>query len=406
MPFFLFMVGVSLGLVYKSMSCRAAASRKAIFRAVKLLVLGLFLQGYYFHGINNLTYGVDMEHIRWMGILQRPVQRIEAAAMCEIWLINDKKVRSGPSLIKKYQWHWIMVFLLTSMYLVLSYAIYAPDFEFQIPYDSSSEAKIYMVKCGVRGDTGPACNAAGMIDCMILGVKHLYRKPIYARTEQCSINSPDYGPLPPNASSWCQDPFDPEGYLSTVMAIVTFLIGLQYGHIIAHFKDHKRRLLLWLVPSSSFIVVGLLCDIFGMHINKALYSFSYMCVTTGVAGILLAAIYLVVDVYGYRRLTMVLEWMGMHALLIYIKCTRLLIRFDFYNKTLLIIELFQCCKQGEADECGLFVMRHMLKIIKLDIVDSFEKVILINQNHYHFVVEVKSYPSQFALIQNLSIDIL
>ncbi|KAL3643241.1 hypothetical protein CASFOL_014056 [Castilleja foliolosa] len=70
MPFFLFMIGVSLGLVYKNMSCRASASRKAIFRAAKLLVLGLFLQGGYFHGINNLTYGVNMEHIRWMGILQ------------------------------------------------------------------------------------------------------------------------------------------------------------------------------------------------------------------------------------------------------------------------------------------------------------------------------------------------
>lgn len=39
------------------------------------------------------------------------------------------------------------------------------------------------VKCGVRGDTGPACNAAGMIDRTILGIQHLYRKPIYARTE-------------------------------------------------------------------------------------------------------------------------------------------------------------------------------------------------------------------------------
>ncbi|GFP87610.1 hepaRaN-alpha-glucosaminide n-acetyltransferase [Phtheirospermum japonicum] len=338
MLFFLFMVGMSLGLVYKNMSCRAAASRKAIFRAVKLLVLGLFLQGVAIHGINNLTYGVDMEHIRWMGILQRIGVAYWVAAMCEIWPRNDEKVRSGPSLIKKYQWHWIMMFLLTSMYLVFSYAICVPDFEYQIPYDSSSEAKIYMVKCGVRGDTGPACNAAGMIDRMILGDTYIGNQYMPEQKQQCSINSPDYGPLLSNAPSWCQAPFDPKGCLSTVMAIVTCLIGLQYGHIIAHFKDHKRRLLLWLVPSSSFIVVGLLCDIFGMHINKALYSFSYMCVTIGVAGILLAAIYLVVgvfnlnslvilylmiqsvtrssynllrvEVYGYRWLTMVLEWMG------------------------------------------------------------------------------------------------
>ncbi|KAL7094172.1 hypothetical protein ACP275_11G085200 [Erythranthe tilingii] len=318
MPFFLFMVGVSLGLVYKNMPCRATASKKAIFRTVKFLILGVFLQGGYFHGINNLTYGVDMGQIRWMGILQRIAIAYLVGSMCEIWLRNDEKVGSGLSLLKKYQWHWVMVFMLTTVYLVLLYGLYVPDWSYQVPLTASSEVKLVKVKCGVRGNTGPACNAAGMIDRVILGIQHLYRKPIYARTHQCSINSPDYGPLPPNAPSWCQAPFDPEGLLSTVMALATCLIGLQYGHVIVHFKDHKYRLLQWLVPSSGFIILGVLCNIFGMHINKALYSFSYMCVTTGVAGILLASIYLVVDVYGYRRFTMVLEWMGMNALVIYV----------------------------------------------------------------------------------------
>ncbi|KAK4395709.1 Heparan-alpha-glucosaminide N-acetyltransferase [Sesamum angolense] len=319
MPFFLFMVGVSLALVYKNMSSRAAASKKAIFRALKLLIFGVFLQGGYFHGINNLTYGVDMDLIRWMGILQRIAVAYLVAAMCEIWLRNDEKVNSGLSLLKKYKWHWIMMLMLTTIYMLLLYGLFVPDWEYQIPIGApSEEAKIFTVKCGVHGDTGPACNAAGMIDRMILGVKHLYRRPIYARTKQCSINSPDYGPLPTNAPSWCQAPFDPEGILSTVMAIVTCLIGLQFGHIIVHFKDHRNRLLLWLAPSSAFVVLGVLCDIFGMHINKALYSVSYTCVTSGLAGLLLATIYLVVDVYGCRRFALVLEWMGMHALLIYI----------------------------------------------------------------------------------------
>ncbi|KAL3646982.1 hypothetical protein CASFOL_009154 [Castilleja foliolosa] len=33
-----------------------------------------------------------------------------------------------------------------------------------------------------------------------------------------------------------------------------------------------------------------------------------------------------------------------------------------------------CLKRGGSDECGLLVMRHMLEIINLDIVDSFEKI--------------------------------
>ena len=191
--------------------------------------------------------------------------------------------------------------------------------EVQIPIENSLSApKTFLVKCGVRGDTGPAYNAVGMIDRKILGIQYLYRRPVYARTKQCSINSPDYGPLPPDASSWCQTPFDSEGILSSMMAIVTCLVGLQFGHIIVHFKDHKDRLLQWSILSCCLLVTGFALNLFGMHMNKALYTFNYMCVMAGVAGLLFVAIYAMVDVFGYKRTTMVFEWIGKHALIIYV----------------------------------------------------------------------------------------
>lgn len=45
----------------------------------------------------------------------------------------------------------------------------------------------------------------------------------------------------------------------------------------------------------------------GIHINKALYSFSYTCVTTGAAGILLATIYLVVSFINSRALPVFIQ---------------------------------------------------------------------------------------------------
>ncbi|XVF58901.1 hypothetical protein PTKIN_Ptkin07bG0103300 [Pterospermum kingtungense] len=320
MPFFLFIVGVSLGLTYKRVSCRVTATRKAILRKLKLLMLGLFLQGGFFHGINNLTYGVDIQQMRLMGILQRIAIAYLVAAMCEIWLKGDDQVTSELSLLRKYQFQWVVALVVTIIYISLLYGLYVPDWEYQITdaTTSSSAPKIFAVKCGVRGDTGPACNVVGMIDRKILGIQHLYRKPVFERTKQCSIKSPDYGPLPSDAPTWCQAPFDPEGLLSSVMAVVTCLVGLHNGHIIVHFKDHGDRIRLWLIPSSVFLVSGLALDIFGMHVNKALYTFSYMCVTAGAAGFLFAGIYLLVDIYGYRRPTLVLEWMGKHALIIYI----------------------------------------------------------------------------------------
>eukprot|EP00268_Persea_americana_P038201 TRINITY_DN37823_c0_g1_i3.p1 TRINITY_DN37823_c0_g1~~TRINITY_DN37823_c0_g1_i3.p1 ORF type:complete len:399 (-),score=61.54 TRINITY_DN37823_c0_g1_i3:423-1619(-) len=319
MPFFLFIVGVSLGLTYKKLSGRGIATQKAVLRALKLLIVGLFLQGGYFHGINNLTYGVDLDKIRWMGVLQRIAISYLLAALCEIWFKNDDDVSSGFSMLKKYRYQWLVAIILTTIYMALLYGLYVPDWEYQIPSESSSIApKTFSVKCGVRGDTGPGCNAVGMIDRRVFGIQHLYKRPVYARTKECSINSPNYGPLPPDAPSWCQAPFDPEGLLSTVMAVVTCLIGLHFGHVIVYFKDHKDRIVQWMIPSFCLVVLGFSLEILGLHVNKVLYSLSYTCVTAGAAGILFAGTYVLVDIYGYRRPTMVMEWMGMNALMIYI----------------------------------------------------------------------------------------
>ncbi|XP_042507854.1 heparan-alpha-glucosaminide N-acetyltransferase-like [Macadamia integrifolia] len=317
-PFFLFIVGVSLALAYKKPELRCTATKKSILRAMKLSLLGLLLQGGYLHRVFDLSYGVDLTKIRLMGILQRIAIAYLVSALCEIWLKSNEEdmENSRASHLLRYRFQWIVAFTLSTIYLILLYYLYVPDWEFQI--NEKGSLKTFKVNCGVRGDTGPACNAAGMIDRRLLGIPHLYSKPVYARTEQCSINSPDYGPLPSNAPSWCQAPFDPEGLLSSVMGIVSCLIGLHFGHIIVHFREHKERVLNWMIPASILVVFGFMLNLSGMHFNKALYSLSYMCVTTGVAGIFLAGTYMLVDVYGWRRPTMVMELLGKHALLIFI----------------------------------------------------------------------------------------
>ncbi|XP_009420991.2 uncharacterized protein LOC104000630 isoform X2 [Musa acuminata AAA Group] len=317
MPFFLFIVGVALALTYKRVTNQAVATWKALLRALKLFVVGLVVQGGYFHGLHNLTYGVDILSIRWMGVLQRIAMAYLLVAICEIWLKSDDVVDSGYSLVRRYRLQLLVGLILTIMYMVLLYGSYVPDWEYQIPGPGSTP-KTLSVKCGVRGDTGPACNAVGMTDRQIFGIRHLHRRPVYERTKQCSINSPASGPLPPDAPSWCQAPFDPEGLLSSVMAIVTCLIGLQFGHVIIHFKDHKDRIVQWLIPSFCLLALAFSLDFFGMRMNKALYTLSYTCATAGAAGMLFTGVYVLVDVGGYRRPTSAMEWLGMHALMIYI----------------------------------------------------------------------------------------
>ncbi|KAG6471869.1 hypothetical protein ZIOFF_069316 [Zingiber officinale] len=310
-------LGVALSLAYKRVPNKVVATKKAILRASKMFFVGLFVQGGYFHGLHNLTYGVDISKIRWMGVLQRIAVAYLFAAMCEIWLKSDDNINSESSVSRPGKLQLLLCLILASIYTVLLYGLHVPDWQYEIPSEGST-TKSFVVKCGVRGDIGPACNAVGMIDRKILGIQHLHRRPVYERTKQCSIDSPASGPLPFDAPSWCQAPFDPEGLLSSVMAIVTCLIGLQFGHVIIQMKHHYDRIIHWVIPSLFLIALACIMEATGMQINKSLYTVSYTCITAGAAGMLFTATYVLVDVFGYRRPTLAMEWLGKHALMVYI----------------------------------------------------------------------------------------
>lgn len=318
-PFFLFAVGVSLAFAYKRRSDRVSATKKAILRATKLFLTGLLLQGGFLHNIHDLTYGVDISKIRLMGVLQRIAVSYLVVALCEIWLRGGDEggIGSGYTIIRKYRLQMFAGIFLMATYTMILYGLHVPDWEYDTTSPDST-TKHFVVACDVRGHTGPGCNAVGMIDRSVLGIQHLYTRPVYLKTEWCSIDSPGNGPLPSDAPAWCEAPFDPEGLLSSLMAIVTCLIGLQFGHVIVHFKGHDERMVRWSIPALSLLALGFTLNLFGMHMNKSLYNLSYTYVTGGAAGLFFAGIYLLVDVYGYKRPILPMEWMGKHALMIFV----------------------------------------------------------------------------------------
>ncbi|VFQ67803.1 unnamed protein product [Cuscuta campestris] len=316
MPFFLFVSGVSLALVYnnKDVSDRRSSTWKVVSRTFNFFLIGIFLQGGFLHGITSLTYGVDIERLRWLGILQRIAIGYIVAALLEIW--NPYGKRKGVGFFMNYIWHWATAFALCTTYMGLLYGLYVPDWQFSIPQSAtlndSNKSYIYKVKCNVRGDMGPACNSAGMIDRIILGIGHLYAKPVYRNLEECRISDPP---------SWCHAPYEPEGILSSLTAAVTCIIGLHYGHVLVQMKEHKERLYNWSILSFPLLCLGLFLALLGIPLNKSLYTISYMLVTSATAGITFSILYLLVDVYGWRKIFFVLEWMGKHSLCIFILVT-------------------------------------------------------------------------------------
>ncbi|GAA0179977.1 hypothetical protein LIER_42233 [Lithospermum erythrorhizon] len=111
-----------------------------------------------------MTYGVDIGRIRWLGILQRIAIGYFVAAMCKIWLPHQRS--RGAGYFRSYIWHWCIMFLLSTIYMVLLYVLYVPDWQFSASQSTSSPLLegASKVNCSVRGDLGPACNSSGMID--------------------------------------------------------------------------------------------------------------------------------------------------------------------------------------------------------------------------------------------------
>ncbi|XP_057964319.1 uncharacterized protein LOC131155302 [Malania oleifera] len=323
MPFFLFGVGVSISLVFKKISSKPKATKKVILRTIKLFLLGLVLQGGYFHGRHHLTYGVDVGRIRWLGVLQRISIGYLLASISEVWLIDNIVVDSTAAFVRKYYIQWLAAVLLCSIYMSLLYGLYVPNWEYEVPFSdttllmSNNESSTQIVHCGVRGSLTPPCNSVGFVDRFLLGESHLYQRPVYRRTKECSVNSPDYGPLPPDSPGWCFAPFDPEGILSSLMAAVTCFVGLQYGHIAIHCKGLLHRAFLWSMSSLPLLIFGFVLEVLGIPFCKPLYTLSYMLITVGASGFLFTILFYIVDVKRFKKPTILFQWMGMNALTIY-----------------------------------------------------------------------------------------
>ncbi|KAK9153885.1 hypothetical protein Sjap_001365 [Stephania japonica] len=321
MPFFLFIVGVAIALALKRIPKVRKAVKKIILRTLKLLFWGILLQGGYSHAPDDLAYGVDMKHIRWCGILQRIALVYLVVALIEIVTIKTRPTVLGPgyfSIFSSYRLQWAGGFIAFVIYMVTTYSLYVPDWSFTALIDGHHTERL-TVKCGVRGHLGPACNAVGYVDRQVWGINHLYLYPVWIRSKDCTLSSPNVGPLQNNAPNWCRAPFEPEGLLSTISAILSGTIGIHYGHVLLHFKSHGERLKHWVPMGLVLFVVAIILHFTdAIPINKQLYSFSYVCFTTGAAGLVFSGFYILIDVWGLRTPFLFLEWIGMNAMLVFV----------------------------------------------------------------------------------------
>jgi predicted acyltransferase len=97
-----------------------------------------------------------------------------------------------------------------------------------------------------------------------------------------------------------QGNWDPEGILSTFPAIVTGINGMLVGHLLLSNQTAERKII-WLF-FAGFIAFSL-ANVWNwwFPINKNLWTSSFVLYTSGLGCMILASLYFVVDVLGYKR---------------------------------------------------------------------------------------------------------
>jgi len=115
--------------------------------------------------------------------------------------------------------------------------------------------------------------------------------------------------------------FDPEGILGSLTTIFQVWIGYQAGYILQVYPEHKQRLTRWVIWAVLTGGVGaILCGCSQndgwVPVNKNLWSISFVLVTSSFAFILLALLYVLIDVKKWWK-GQPFFYAGMNSILLY-----------------------------------------------------------------------------------------
>lgn len=113
--------------------------------------------------------------------------------------------------------------------------------------------------------------------------------------------------------------YDPEGYLSTIPAIGTALLGIFTGRFLRNsdlgYTPMKKAMML-LGAGILFLLLGLLWNIW-FPINKNIWTSSFVLFCAGCSLLLLGVFYLIIDVFKWQAWCRPFVWLGMNSILIY-----------------------------------------------------------------------------------------
>lgn len=268
-PFFVFILGMSIPFALTSSYISPPSSQtywKILTRTLQLFALGLLINVFPKSPIelslSHLQALFSLEHIRIMGILQRLAI---VYGCCSLIFLHTHTTQR----------------IILSLSLLIFYSLALLYWPYAVNIDGKEE--------WLQGMLLPGNNLSAYVDNLILGKNHV----LY----------PTQGKLP----------FDPEGLLSTLPAIVTGVIGLEFGNAIQRSAKRSFNLVLLSLLGGVLILAGAtFTPLFPL--NKTLWSTSFVLVTSGLSILCFMLLYLIFESYRINISLNILKNFGHHAL--------------------------------------------------------------------------------------------
>ena len=112
--------------------------------------------------------------------------------------------------------------------------------------------------------------------------------------------------------------FDPEGYLSTLPAVATCLLGVFAGLLLRHGGVTDGQKVVWLLGAGAVTAAMGWCWNLEFPVVKKIWTSSFVLVAGGYSAMLLGLFYWVVDVLQAQTWCQPFVWMGMNSITIYL----------------------------------------------------------------------------------------
>lgn len=268
-PSFLFAIGVSAWFSLKRYGHRpgGAALAKIWKRTAILFLIGVFMWHVpaFVASLFSLSTGAFLAdlagRIRIMGVLQRLALCYGVGATLALYVSRRTLVAAGSAILLAY---WALMWIFGQ----------GPD-----PYALQT-------------------NAALRLDTWLFGPAHLYHGE--------RVDGVRFA-------------FDPEGVLSTLPAIVTFIIGYLTGRFLDRTED-RRLVLVELLPAACLLIAAgfVWSEWFGFPINKKLWTSSFTLYAGGWSMLVLGLVMWTADIHGKAGPLTFFNVFGRNPLLAYI----------------------------------------------------------------------------------------